>query len=140
MRRVLVPVLVVLVLVFGNLSARAAQEVPDAVPKAMTAWLSLMDQGKYAEAWQQSSAMFRQQVTEANWEKAAGQARAPFGAMVKRAQARMTYATSLPGAPDGQYVVAQFHTEFEHKASAIETVTFTRESDGTWRAVGYFVR
>jgi hypothetical protein len=140
MRRVLVPVLVVLMVVLGTPSVRAAQEIPDVVPKAMTAWLALMDQGKYAEAWQQSSAMFRQQVTEANWEQAAGQARAPFGATIKRTVARMTYATSLPGAPDGQYVVAQFHTEFEHKAAAVETVTFTHDSDGTWRAVGYFVR
>ncbi|HEY7790907.1 MAG TPA: DUF4019 domain-containing protein [Vicinamibacterales bacterium] len=138
MRRVLVPVLVVLAIC--AVSLRAAQEIPDAVPKAITAWLSLIDHGKYAESWQQASATFRQQVTQANWEKALGQARAPLGALVKRTVARMTSATSLPGAPDGQYVVAQFRTEFEHKKSALETVTFMRESDGTWRAVGYFVR
>jgi len=45
-----------------------------------------------------------------------------------------------PGAPDGEYVVLQYHASCEHKAAAVETVTATREPDGAWRVVGYFVR
>ena len=50
------------------------------------------------------------------------------------------YATSLPGAPDGEYVVIQFKTSFENKASAVETVTPMKDPDGEWRVGGYFIK
>jgi hypothetical protein len=37
------------------------------------------------------------------------------------------YKTSLPGAPDGEYVVLIFNTVFENKKAAVETVTMTPE-------------
>ena len=49
-------------------------------------------------------------------------------------------ASELPGAPDGQYVVIQFDTQFERKRTAIETVTPMLDTDGQWRVSGYFVR
>jgi hypothetical protein len=36
--------------------------------------------------------------------------------------------------------VIQFATSFENKQSAVETVTPMRDSDGTWRVSGYYVR
>ena len=48
--------------------------------------------------------------------------------------------TSLPGAPDGEYRVFQFDTSFEHKQTAVETVTAVLETDGSWRIAGYFIR
>jgi hypothetical protein len=50
------------------------------------------------------------------------------------------YATSLPGAPDGEYVVIQFETSFENKNDAVETVTPMKDEDGKWRVSGYFIR
>ncbi len=40
----------------------------------------------------------------------------------------------------GKYVVIQFDTVFEHKASASETVTPMLDPDGVWRVSGYFFR
>jgi hypothetical protein len=51
-----------------------------------------------------------------------------------------TYTKSLPGAPDGEYVVIQYDTGFEHKQSAVETVTPMLDKDGKWRVSGYFIR
>jgi hypothetical protein len=34
----------------------------------------------------------------------------------------------------------QFDTSFENKKSAVETVTFMREKDGTWKAAGYYIK
>jgi hypothetical protein len=50
-----------------------------------------------------------------------------------------TYATSLPGAPDGEYVVIRYDTTFENKRASVETVTPMRDVDGTWRVSGYYV-
>jgi len=46
----------------------------------------------------------------------------------------------MPGAPDGEYVVIQYETEFEKKASAVETVTPERDKNGTWRVSGYYIK
>ena len=49
-------------------------------------------------------------------------------------------ATSLPGAPDGHYVVFTYSTEYAQKRAAVETVTATQDADGHWRVAGYFIR
>jgi hypothetical protein len=51
-----------------------------------------------------------------------------------------TYTTQLPGAPDGEYVVLQYDTSFEHKKTAIETVTPVMDKDGKWRVSGYYIK
>ncbi len=48
--------------------------------------------------------------------------------------------TSLPGAPDGQYLDVEFETSFAKKKHAVETVTPMREADGSWKVSGYYVR
>jgi hypothetical protein len=50
------------------------------------------------------------------------------------------FARSLPGAPDGEYVVIQFTTSFDGKAVATETVTPMKDPDGHWRVSGYYIR
>jgi hypothetical protein len=66
--------------------------------------------------------------------------RKPLGKPISRQVKTKTYKTSLPGAPDGEYVVIQFETSFENKKSAIETVTPMMDKDGTWRVSGYFIK
>lgn len=48
--------------------------------------------------------------------------------------------TSLPGAPDGEYVVIRLETSFEYKKSAIETVRPMLEKDGRRRVSGYYIK
>jgi len=50
------------------------------------------------------------------------------------------YMTSLPGAPDGEYVVIQYKTSFENKKDAVETVTPMKDEDGVWRVSGYYIK
>jgi len=61
--------------------------------------------------------------------------------VILRAVKSKTYQTSLPGAPDGEYVVIQFETLFEKKKDrAIETVTPVMDTDGKWRVSGYYIK
>lgn len=64
----------------------------------------------------------------------------PARALQTRRLASSRATTSLPGVPDGDYVVMQLQSAFEHKVSAVETVTAARQPDGAWRVAGYFVR
>jgi hypothetical protein len=84
--------------------------------------------------------MFRQRISSAQWEAAAAGARAPLGALKSRTLQSATPASTLPGAPDGQYVVIQFAASFEHKASAVQTVTPVKDADGTWHVSGYYIK
>lgn len=142
MRRAMTMVLVV-GLVGGVLGARlsaapAAAEKP--AVDAARAWLGLVDAAKYGESWDAAAAVFRGAVAKEAWSATAGGVRAPLGKVVSRTLKAAKPATSLPGAPDGHYVVIQFDTVFEHKAAAVETVTPMLEKDGAWRVSGYFIR
>ena len=60
--------------------------------------------------------------------------------LIERKLKSREYATSLPGAPDGQYVIIQYDTSFEHKQAAVEIITPMLGGDGQWRVSGYFIR
>jgi hypothetical protein len=121
--------------------ARAGEEAPTARAKeAAAAWLALVDAGKYGESWQEAASLFRASVTREQWEGAVQAARGPLGALRSRKLKSATARKSLPGAPDGEYLVIQYQTRFEGKAAAVETVTPMREKNGSWRVSGYYVK
>ena len=110
-----------------------------AAEQAAGKWLALVDGIQYDEAWRRASSLFRKQVSKAQWRQGMQAARDPLGPMTSRQLMSATYATSLPGAPDGEYVVIQYRTSFEFKKSAVETVTPMLDN-GQWRVSGYYVR
>jgi hypothetical protein len=126
-------------------SAAAASATPsdrnvEPATRSAQAWLALVDAGAYEQSWTSASKLFRGAVTQANWAIMAARVRTPLGKVSTRQQSSSERKTSLPGAPDGQYVVLQFRTSFEQKADAIETVVLMAEDDGAFRVSGYFVR
>jgi len=108
--------------------------------KASDAWLSMVDKGKYSESWQNTSSYFKNAVDENQWEKSLTSVRKPLGKVLSRKAISQNYTKTLPGAPDGEYVVIQYETSFENKASAIETVTPSLGKDGIWRVSGYYIK
>jgi hypothetical protein len=115
-------------------------EKEKAAVKAAKEWLSLVDSGNYGKSWKETAQYFRNAVTEAEWEQSLKAHRSPLGKLKSREVKSAVYQTSLPGAPDGGYVVIQFVTSFENKKSAIETVTPMLDKDGSWRVTGYYIR
>jgi len=107
---------------------------------AAKAWLELVDSKRYKESWIDAAPFFKERVPEKDWVKMVSLARAPFGDVKSRELKNATYATSLPGAPDGAYVVIQFKTSFANKADAIETITPMKDAKGDWRVSGYFIK
>lgn len=131
----------VLLALFGSLSSLAADEAAEkAAQSAAKQWLALVDQGKYAESWQAAAAYFRNAVPREQWLQSMKGARQPLGGLISRKLLSASFTTTLPGAPDGRYVVIQYSTAFENKASAVETVTPMQDPDGQWRVSGYFIK
>ena len=132
--------LVALAAILGSGSIQAQESSTKAAQTVTEAWLSLIDNQNYAASWDAAATLFRTRVTQEQWQTAAQTARAPLGQLKSRTLKSATSTTTLPGAPDGEYVVFQFTTSFEQKAAAVETVTAVRENDGKWHVGGYFIK
>ena len=120
--------------------SKSNPEAEQAAVEVARAWLSIVDDGKHAESWQQASEYFRNAMPKEDWERALRSVRAPLGAVKSRVVKSKKYRTVVPGAPDGEYVIIQFKTSFENKASAVETITPMLEKDGSWRVSGYYIK
>ena len=126
-----------LLLVVGS-SVQTDQRVQKA-EAAADQWLKLVDAGNYEQSWQTACEVFQSKITKEQWAKALQSSREPLGQMLSRKVLKATYTDHLPGAPDGEYVVIQYQTSFEHKKEAVETVTPMLENNA-WKVSGYFVR
>ncbi len=122
-------------------SALALAQNPDATTVQGIArdWLVLTDRGDAGASWDAAARQFRNTLSRDRWADSLRKARDPLGALARRAILSTTFATSFPGAPDGNYAIVLFRTSFEKKTDATETVTLEREADGAWRVVGYFI-
>jgi hypothetical protein len=140
MKKLLVATAFLALAAFLPARAALADDGTIAAREAATKWLELTDSGKYAESWDKAAAIFRSSISKKDWEAAAKKARGPLGTLKTRTVQSAVPAKSLPGVPDGDYVVLQFSTSFENKASAVETVTPMKEKDGSWRVSGYFIK
>ena len=129
-----------LVLAVAVVAGAWAQSRDDAAQAKAEAWLKLVDEAKYDASWDQAAGFFKRAVTKEQWRQAAAVAREPLGKVRSRTLKSHQHATTLPGAPDGSYVVIQYDTTFEKKSAAVETITPTLDPDGTWRVSGYYVR
>jgi ribosomal protein L35AE/L33A len=103
-------------------------------------WLSLIDDEKYHESWEDASEFFQKQVPKDRWRQVMRTVRESLGELQNRKMVRARFREGLPGHPPGEYIVIFYATSFESKQDAIETVTLTKESDGSWRVCGYYVK
>lgn len=127
-----------MMLMVGFMAAQDSKT--EAAQKAAESWLTLVDNGDYAASYDHAASFFQSKVTKEDWIRQVGAARGPFGKIVSRRLKSAQYTTSLPSAPDGQYVVIQYDTSFENKQSAQELIVTMLDKDGQWRVSGYFVK
>ena len=116
-----------------------ADEKTDSAVTAAKAWLALVDGKEYKKSWQEAAPFFKDKVKEEQWAEMIAAARKPLGKMESRELISAEYKTSLPGAPDGEYVVIQFKTSFSDKRDSVETIT-PMKADGAWRVSGYYIK
>jgi hypothetical protein len=133
--------LIMVAVLFSNLSAFADEKGDKAAAsESAKQWLALVDAGNYAASWDAASSLFKNHVSKEDWAKMVSAVRTPLGKVVSRKLKSADYTTSVPGGPDGQYVVIQYDSSFENKKSATETVTPMLDKDGRWRVSGYFIK
>ncbi|MFQ6104096.1 MAG: DUF4019 domain-containing protein [Candidatus Glassbacteria bacterium] len=132
--------LVIAVTIVVNPADVLCQVSTEKAVAAAEEWLNLVDEGKYQESWDGAAKYFQGAVTKEQWESSLNAHRKPLGKLLTRKLKSSEYRTTLPGAPDGEYVVIQFESSFENKKSAIETVTPMLEEEGSWKVSGYYIK
>src|SRR5215470_7123173 len=119
--------------------AMAQDKNIEAAKKSAESWLAVVDKGDYVTSYDEAASIFKLRVTKEDWLQKVRGARSPLGKVTSRKLKGTQYKTSLPGAPNGEYVVIQYGTSFENKRSAVETITPTLDKDAQWRVSGYFI-
>lgn len=130
----------ILISITFTMAPHANEVAEKAAITASGAWLSWVDEGNYAESWNQAAGLFKTAVTKEQWQNTVKAVRVPLGKVMVRKLKSKQYTKTLPGAPDGEYVVIQYETTFENKKSAVETVTPMLDKDGKWRVSGYYIK
>ena len=119
---------------------RPRSDTNNAAVEPAQAWLQAIDNGRYAQSWTNAAAGFQAAIAPEKWMESMQAFRQPLGSRISRKVISAQEMASLPGAPDGRYIVMQFETSFTNKKSAVETVTFMLEKDGQWKAAGYYIK
>ena len=131
----------VLALLLGGGAASLAQDEAKAEARSSAeAWLALLDEQQYAETWRRAGGMLKGAVNQDEWAKKLSVTLGPLGKVKSRSVRSTEYSTTLPGAPDGEYVVVIFDSVFKNKQTAVETVPLVTEDAGAWRVSGYWIR
>jgi hypothetical protein len=123
---------------FSPLGAYADTDVKQA-QAVVLAWLETVDRADMTEAWTLFSVLLRDGMMPHDLSRVVAAGRTGFGTVIVRDRVSARRETALPGVPDGKYIVFTFHTRFENKQRATETVT-PRWEDGRWKVSGYYVK
>lgn len=126
-------------LIFFVLCTSLSISAGDTGEQAAQRWLALVDTGNYSGSWGQTAIIFQKQVSSPEWAAALNKVRTPLGKVLSRKVSSSSRRSSLPGAPNGQYLIVHLNTDFEKKPKAIETVTLAK-AGSHWRIAGYFVK
>lgn len=109
-------------------------EVGGDIVETARQWLTLVDQGRWDESWNETGQAFKELNTSEKWASVSEQARPPLGKVLSRTAISQE---GVPAPPYG-YEMIKFRTSFANQAEAIETLTLAREGS-EWRVVGYWI-
>lgn len=127
-----------LLLIWSTTPLVLAQDAP--TPEAATQWVTLIDTEQYGESWKQAAPYFQSALTQEAWQHSLRAHRIPLGKPLSRTLRTQTIQTSLPGMPNGRYAIFYFHSRFEHKEQAQETLVMMQVPGNRWKAVGYTIQ
>jgi len=124
-----------------SLPAQSNEQAVEAAREAAQEWLALFGDEKYEETWSEASSFFKSKIGKEQWVMRIKQTktrRPVLDSLRSRSEVAARYTTSLPNAPDGEYVVVQYRATYADQ-EFIETMTLTKEGED-WRVAGYVTK
>lgn len=95
-------------------------------------WLTLVDDGNYAQAYAEAAPALRRHASADSWSSTVASVRAPLGAMARRDLKAVDLGRT-------RTAIVRYDSVFAHKAAAVETVTLSF-ADGGWSVSAYSVK
>jgi len=111
-------------------------KIQEEAQKFVLEWLTLVDNGRYAETWDDMAGVFKGTITKENWVHDLTEYRKPFGKLVKR---EGKYITKSSDPSLGDYFIYQYISAFEKKGKVSEAVSIIRDEKGKWTVLGYTI-
>lgn len=102
-----------------------------AAARAAEAFLTLIDEGRWAESYAATGAAFRRLNTLAVWTEVSERVRPPLGAVLTRDLAGNEY---VPAPPEG-YRLVKFRSTYANGTQQTESISLAWE-DGAWKVTG----
>jgi hypothetical protein len=102
-------------------------------------FLGYLDHGRFADSYAYTGMLIRAQLDRDAYAKQLEKARTGVGALLSRELIDAGYTTTVPGAPEGQYVVLDYGASFANRQQAVETLTLAF-AKGYWRVSGYYIK
>jgi hypothetical protein len=109
-----------------------------AARQAAEAWIQLLDDGKFDQAYLQMGMTAHRQISQQQWRDQLNATRARYGTLESRIFQYPNYTTTLKNAPPGQYVVLNYLCTFSSHLTSPETVVMTKVGTG-WMVAGFQV-
>jgi hypothetical protein len=102
-------------------------------------FVGYLDHGRYADSYAYTGMLIRAQLDRDSFAKQLEKARAGTGGLLSRELIDASYTTTVPGAPEGQYVVLHYSASFANRQETVETLTLAF-AKGYWRVSGYYIK
>jgi hypothetical protein len=115
----------------------AADEL--AAERQALGFVGYLDQGRFADSYAYTGMLIRAQLDRDAFSAQIQKTREGTGVLQSRELIDSAYTTTVPGAPEGQYVILHYHASFANRQDAVETVTLAF-AKGYWRVAGYYIK
>jgi len=115
--------------------AESAADQTEEAREAADAWLALFDANDIEATYDTAAEAFKTQVELQDWQMQAEQVKQAVGELDGRTYLETTYTDELPQAPEGEYMIVQYDTQYAN-LNVTEFVILVLEED-TWRMVGF---
>ena len=102
-------------------------------------FLGYLDHGRFADSYAYTGMLIRSQLDRDAFASQVEKARAGTGTVQSRELIDAGYSTTVPGAPEGQYVVLHYHSSFANRPDTVETLTLAM-AKGYWRVDGWYIK
>jgi hypothetical protein len=102
-------------------------------------FLGYLDEGRFADSYAYTGMLLRARAEREAFAAQIQKARAGTGALQARELIDAAYNTSVEGAPEGQYVILHYHSNFANRQDTVETITLAL-AKGYWRVDGYYIK
>ena len=117
------------------------KDIEAAASSLALAHLINIDRGVY-EIDDDFATAFKAKVTQPQWNIHLTMIRGPLGFVVERKKVNSQLSDKLPDAPDGEYVIVTFQTDFTQRKNIREIVTMMKDGDQftDWKLAGYYTK